>query len=352
MNSKISKALQDQKESIVNELTNYVKSTHPTRTSLHYKCSRDLTFVYEAYIDCLNHNSDRPLQFIIRNFYKRGTCQLNSTDVELDVHSILKNKILEILNKNLAPTELIEFFSYLSNEFSHQLEHGPRNVIMNYDIQKWIERYTVREFDQENLPDVLDVKELVNLIGYIPSQESKFDHFWILHKPEDYQMKKWLMENIYYNHSKTKKQFDKENEYMWPVFNAPYVFQCVRVWGLNTNELDVRRNEGFHAGVLVSSILNMGYGVAQIGCTDGYHKDEKKVQKEFRKKIFEKFEEKLKNFGLHGEDGEVVLLPAICVAFGIPLPMQQKDFMYTKKGIKYYVGQKPKKRFPNVVADI
>lgn len=337
--------LQDQKELVINELSEYVKSAYPRRTKHFHKCGRDLTFVYEAYIDCLNHNSDRPLQFIIRNFYKRGECQLKSLHVELDVHVKLRNKMIQLLQENNASQESLEFFTYLSDEFIHQLEHGPRNLVMNYEIQKWIDRYTVREFDQENLPDILDVKELVNLIGYIPSQEAKFDHFWILYTPQHAEQKRWLMDNIYYSNI-------DENEYMWPVFNAPYVFQCVRVCKKETSDLDLRRNEGFHAGVLISAVLNMNYGVAQIGCTDGYHegnRDENK--KEFRNFVFENFGNKLSTFNLNLDDRGYVFQPGICVAFGVPLPMREGDFTWTD-GVKHYVGQKPKKEIPNVIADV
>ena len=98
--------LQDQKELVINELSEYVKSAYPRRTKHFHKCGRDLTFVYEAYIDCLNHNSDRPLQFIIRNFYKRGECQLKSLHVELDVHVKLRNKMIQLLQEIMLPKNL------------------------------------------------------------------------------------------------------------------------------------------------------------------------------------------------------------------------------------------------------
>lgn len=338
--------LQDQKELVINELSEYVISKYPRRTKHFHKCSRDLTFVYEAYIDCLTHNSDRPLQFIVRNFYKRGECQLKSLYVELDVHVKLRDKLIQLLQENNASQESLDFLTYLSDEFIHQLEHGPRNLVMNYEIQKWIDRYTVREFDQENLPDILDVKELVNLIGYIPSQEARFDHFWILYTPEHIEQKRWLMDNIYYSN-------DAEKEYMWPVFNAPYVFQCVRVNSQKINDLDLRRNEGFHAGALLSAVLNMNYGVAQIGCTDGYHVGEKEESRKiFRNFIFDNFGDYMNNkFGLDQEDRSYVMQPGICIAFGVPLPMREGDFAWTD-GVKHYVGQKPKKEIVNVIADV
>lgn len=337
--------LQDQKDLIIKELSEYVVSTYPQRTRHFHKCSRDLTFVYEAYLDCLNHNSDRPLQFIIRNFYKRGECQLKSLHVELDVHVKLKNKMIQLLQDNEYPSAAVDTLENLSREFIYQLEHGPRNLVMNYEIQKWIERYTVREYDQETLPDILDVKELVNLIRYIPSQESKFDHFWILYTPNHVDQKRWLMENIYYSN-------DSEKEYMWPVCNAPYVFQCVRINRQGVSDLDLRRNEGFHAGIITSAILNMGYGVSTLGCTDGYHvgdRDENK--KEFRNFVFENFSDTMSVFSLKQDDRSYVLQPGICVAFGVPLPMREGDFAWTD-GVKHYVGQKPKKEVPNVIADV
>ena len=149
-------------------------------------------------------------------------------------------------------------------------------------LNKWKNRWTVRQFDSSIIPAQQDIDNLVEVIQYIPSQLGSIDHVWCLLTPEDQELKNWLVENIYF----TPDKYQGHNEYFTALRDAPYMFTSFQVkipQGLNeilteeqkgyikiSKPTESIRNNAFHAGILVSETLQLGYDACQIACVDGW----------------------------------------------------------------------------------
>jgi hypothetical protein len=225
---------------------------------------------------------------------------------------------------------------------------------MDMDINKWKNRYTVRKFDETNIPTDEQIQHIVDVIKYVPSQEGKFDHVWIVLSPNDSSFKKWLTKNVFYHDNDSQGR-----EFMIQVLTAPYVFLCVR-WLDNGEEiLDCKRNIGIHAGTILSEALFLGLDAATIGCTTGItpkNKNYDNVILEFNKKIKQKYKTLIDNsigktFNFDWNENNLFRLDmAVCIGCGEPLTKRtsQKNLIKHHK-FRYFPGQKRKKLINNVV---
>ena len=197
----------------------------------------------------------------------------------------------------------------------------------------WENRHTTRLFsDTGPIPDE-DVEYLATVINHVPTQCSIKSHFWMYlgQGDEDMKMRTWLADNIYYMTNKEEHGDDKEH--MLAVVQAPAVLVCVRTstpWanpeeGKSAEDQNhlADRSEGFVAGAILSTLLNMGYSVATFGCTHGMHAEGNGREKceTFTKMIKERFGTELENMintypGKQGNWDDISFFPGLTNSFG------------------------------------
>lgn len=234
-------------------------------------------------------------------------------------------------------------------------------------LDKWKNRWTVRKFDSGSIPDSNDIDNLVEMIQYIPSQLGSIDHVWCLLTPEDQELKNWLVENIYF----TDDKYQGRNEYFTALQDAPYMFTSFQIkipQALNeilteeqrgyikiSKNTEAIRNNSFHAGILVSETLQLGYDACQIACVDGWAiKQDNNTSYEYAEKIWNRFGSNLQKINVTFNNQtfyfkkDYIGKPMISVGIGTGISNTDHKFTTYKDGVTH-TGQKPKKWFNNVV---
>lgn len=202
------------------------------------------------------------------------------------------------------------------------------------DKTVWENRHTTRLFSEENINIPSDdLKYLETVINNIPSQCSIKSHFWIYlgQSAEDMKLRTWLADNVFW----IMQENDTVKEHMLGVIQAPAIILSIRCsdpWA-NTEpdktdedhlELAVR-SEGFHAGVILATLLNMNYNVATFGCINGLHnvgeKEETEKKEAFNKMIRDRYTDELEELvskfpGDVGNWDDIRFIPSISTCFG------------------------------------
>jgi hypothetical protein len=212
-------------------------------------------------------------------------------------------------------------------------------------MEKWIDRYTVRLFDDTQPVSAEHIAHLKGMFEHLPTQQSINNNLWFTLTPEHDTLKVWLLENVY-NHFDNHGQF----EYMVQVLSAPLVFlSSIFTNNLNTEPVsyhDANRNIGLHAGVLMEESLGLGYDVATIGCTNRYMQNEDDLRPLYQAKMEEYF---LCDIQTHTGLTDYSIEPnlAVCIGAGVPL---EPDFTFsTYRGYRYAAFQKDPKEWTGVI---
>lgn len=88
--------LKKNKKSIIKKSVEWIKISYPNRTTEFKKCSRDIGYVYDAWMyDLENTGTDRT-QNITSRFWTRGKSQLTTTDVEVKTYKMINTLINDI----------------------------------------------------------------------------------------------------------------------------------------------------------------------------------------------------------------------------------------------------------------
>lgn len=89
--------LNENKEKIISALVGYIREKFPYRTTEYEKCKRDLEFIYDAFVFDLQTGSDWYVKNIGSFFWKGDKRQIVSYEVEIQVHKVLAQKLIELL---------------------------------------------------------------------------------------------------------------------------------------------------------------------------------------------------------------------------------------------------------------
>jgi len=219
------------------------------------------------------------------------------------------------------------------------------------DIEEWKRRYTVRKFDETFIPDDNQIQHIVDVIEYVPSQEGKFDHLWLVLSPEDKTFKRWLVENIFYFQQGLKKQ------YMIQILTAPYIFLSITLSDKKFNTNDVNRNIGIHAGIILSEALSLGLDVATIGCRAGHQSNKDLLTEQFNEIIKKDYKELILNnvkdhYKFKWKNSQMFEVNlAVCVGKGLPLETGRwgRKKLANHEGFEFCPYQKRKKLVKNVI---
>jgi hypothetical protein len=222
------------------------------------------------------------------------------------------------------------------------------------NIENWKNRYTVRRFNTEQLPDEEKIKYMSEVINYIPSQNGVVDHQWVLLTPDDQKIKEWLVDNVY-------NVFDEDQthrEYFTALAEAPYVFHSIMLYSdlfvtLKRKTNEYFRTNGFHAGVLVCEAVELGLDVCQICCNDGILTDNYR-EEEYKDIIWDRFGGELGKISLEYNGQNItfskdnIKQPSLSVGVGVGEPLTPHNWTPYKDGVSF-TGQKQKKWFNNFV---
>lgn len=214
------------------------------------------------------------------------------------------------------------------------------------NLAAWKKRYTVRRFDTDFIPPKESINQLVKCMEYVPLQLGNIDHLWTVLGPNDAEIKRWLVDNIYY----TNDEEQGHKEYFTMLAEAPYVFHSFRLAWDNSlfrqNKLnEVVRNNSFHAGVLLSEALKLDLDVAQICCTDGYKYDYERKHRFYIDFMLNRHES-LWDLVPVDRDQYWIEAPMISVAVGKGLPNTTHMYTPYKDGVTF-TGQKDGKIMNN-----
>jgi hypothetical protein len=218
------------------------------------------------------------------------------------------------------------------------------------NIKDWEERFTVKQFLDNNNVSKEDLNHLINLFEYIPIQQGIMNHFWLLLGPNDQDFKTFMYENICHTADK--------REHMYAISSAPYVFlsviheaNCKKDKSLsNFDAADKGQkltNIGLHAGVILAEAIRMGYDVSQVGCMEG--KKGKTMSRRFSELVRKSLSETDKeNYFQNPDDANTTKytpILAICIGEGLPLSEQFKTMVAGRPAV---IGQKAKKLTKNI----
>lgn len=220
------------------------------------------------------------------------------------------------------------------------------------NIDVWKSRYTVRRFADKNSVKQEDIDYLIKLFEYIPIQQGIVNHFWLLLGPNDQDFKNFMYEKVCHVRD--------ESEHMYAMSSAPYIFlsithdapckKDVTLRGLDDADIWQKlTNIGFHAGVILTEALHMGYNVAQIACMEGKRK--KKIVKQFSQRVRSSLTEddKINYFEDPNDSERTSYKPVLAICIGEGLPISKDYPLKTTLANKpTVIGQKPKKVASNI----
>ena len=231
----------------------------------------------------------------------------------------------------------------------------------------WKRRYTVRKFDRNIIPESQHIDYIKEVLKYIPTQLGYVDHMWCILGPEDQKLKDYLVENYYYCNDEKRNH----REYFSALADAPYLFTSFAVepgavkkhlgFVLTPQEEEIllrppkdneiRRNNAFHAGILVTEALKIGYDTAQIACHEGWDLSKKP---EYRETMWKRFGENLSKKSIELTNGTISFRKdnigkcLMSVGIGKGLPLTDHTWENYGEGVTF-TGHKAKKWFANIV---
>jgi hypothetical protein len=229
----------------------------------------------------------------------------------------------------------------------------------------WKRRYTVRRFDRDVIPEDQHIEYIKEIFKYTPTQLGQVDHMWCVLGPKDQKLKDYLVKNYYYCNDEKRNH----REYFAALADAPYLFTSFAIGLVHHKELnfeltprekemyrepndnEVRRNNAFHAGILVTEALKLGYDTAQIACHEGWHADKRE---EYRSVMWERFGENLNQINLQFTNGKIRFMKGniskclMSVGIGKGLPNTPHNYEDYEDGV-VFTGHKAKKWFTNIV---
>lgn len=338
--------IENNKTQLAEQALEWMKENYPDRTDTPDKCTRDINFLLDAYVLDLKNSTSVQTTKIANSFWSGKVRQVKTYNVEFDVHKWIVDNI-----KTNVATEHHSKIDALLNTFLEILENGPSK---NSIVERWQTRYTVRSFFEDDIPDIEKINQLSEVIQYIPSQNGVADHQWVLLTPEDKELKRWLVDNIYNVWDDDKQH----REYFTMIAEAPYVYHSFSIKA--TMPLDFERKpseyfrtNGFHAGAMVGTAVQLGLDVAQICCNDGILTEDFDLET-YRDKIWARFGDELSKISVRYKNivinfqRENIFDPSLTVSVGTGKPLTAHTYTEYKDGVSF-TGQKQKKWFNNFV---
>lgn len=122
MFTKAAKKLEFHRTQLSTITTEWVQEKFPYRTREYEKCTRDISYILQAFESCLKENNTQHIDYIARMFFKGGELQLKSTDVEFEAYDFLLSEIAKILVD--VEDNSLDFCRTLIDRLKNRLENG------------------------------------------------------------------------------------------------------------------------------------------------------------------------------------------------------------------------------------
>lgn len=247
------KHLRAHKKDIIEQLVSYVKATHFERTVDHYKCTRDLEYIYSAITDDLINDTNDNIRRISSKFWHKGVRQLYSYHVEFEVYDLLEQELTKIMKSSYHSS-----LHLLIKKLKQVIEHGPDLFYIEQKIQ---DRRNVVKFNAD-IAVPLELENIIdNCIENTPVQNHTNFRF-LKATTKDQEIKDFLVKHFFYN--------DMFNRHMIAVSTAPLVYIPIYSDMLTHSSGAPADNDhlqvGIHGGAIMQETLNFGYDFAFIGC--------------------------------------------------------------------------------------
>jgi hypothetical protein len=192
--------LQDNRTLIIRETIKWQTTNYLISTSRSFdKCSRDLFFVFDAYINDLISDSTRNITYVASRYWFNNERQIKEYETEIAVHDymidyILKNIVAD--QDDLYKDKLINLKSILTET----IISGPK--YMNYGhMHKY--KY-VMNYDTEKLPDPFIIKQsLYEAWSTTPSKQQFMPYNIFVLGPDDKKIKELIYYKALVNEYKT-----------------------------------------------------------------------------------------------------------------------------------------------------
>jgi hypothetical protein len=191
--------LKNNKSLIIDKTISWQKSNHPTRTDDYAKCVRDLTFVFDAYINDLISDSTRNIKYISSRYWFNNERQIKDYEIEIAVHDYMIDYILENIvadQTDLYKNKLIHLKSILTET----IRIGPKYMNFGH-MHKY--RY-VMNYDTEKIPESFMIKQsLYEAWSTTPSKQQFMPYNIFVLGPDDKKIKELIYYKALVNEYKT-----------------------------------------------------------------------------------------------------------------------------------------------------
>jgi nitroreductase len=163
--------IQQDKFRIIEDLVNWIKIEHPSRTSQYDKCHRDLEMIFDAIQYDIENDTDTETQYIANKFWSRGEPMLIDHTIELKVYDKLLAALQELDSLALS-WEHGEKIQRLITSLKDTVANGP-----TYDINSWDkvcnDRIATFNWTTE-VPDKGVIKKIIHSIHeFAPSKQRR-----------------------------------------------------------------------------------------------------------------------------------------------------------------------------------
>ena len=163
------------------------------------------------------------------------------------------------------------------------------------DKEIWKNRRSCRYFDTTKSVDPYDVDKVIGIMDYVPQQRGGVPaNLWFVLGPDKQELKDYIFWNCaWHDEGYLTTGVEDTHEHFMSIKTAPYLFLACRSEEIDkdrSSELTLfDRNNGFMAGVMVTTILHLGYNASQIACFEGNNKI-KENRKLFTEKLWKHFD--------------------------------------------------------------
>lgn len=205
----------------------------------------------------------------------------------------------------------------------------------------WKTRFTARQFDTSYLPKTEDILHICEPLNYMPYQvindQTEPDLFWILLKPEDFDLKVWLVENFFYSLEK-----DGIKSHFTALIDAPFVLICLDIERrdhktqriLNAERDILVRNSGVATGIIISQAIEIGIDVGQFACIQHSKEKIKELSKIVKKRFKKEWEYITSRKSICSIKGL-----SIGIGLGRGIESYDEDYHTHSTGMTFYKGK-------------
>lgn len=176
------------KSSIVENAIQWQRDNFPDRTEDYNKCTRDLSIVFDAYLNDLKSDSTRNITYVGAKYWFNNARQIINHTSEISIHNYMVDYIV---NNILQTVEDQQKIINLKNVLINIIEVGPE-----YMTYAHMHKYKhIIEYDTIDIPDIHLVKQCLHEAwNNTPSKQNFMPYNVFVIGPGD----KTIKEKIYY----------------------------------------------------------------------------------------------------------------------------------------------------------